>query len=429
MSFYPPPGQGPGTPYGGYPQHQQPSGWGPYATPQPQLMLTVSRPGAIPLTPLSIGDLFSGVFATWRTAPGAVLLHGLGYGLVTFLLYLMAVAPAFVTMYVAFTTVLDGGLPTSEQIASGSVAIIVLPMLALVLLFLASVFFPGLVAIVTMRGTIGTWTGFFQSFRLLHGSYWKLIALSVLINIAVIALSVLAFLLIVFAVAVLEIPAELFAVIMIIVILTGGIPIVWLTIKLMLAPTVIAVEQVGPLTALRRSWVLTNNNFWRSLGMTLLVTVCIVIARWVISIPLAMLAPLFLASAGNEAEALTGFLLAQVVIVGVSSVVSGVLYALFTIFIALLYTDLRIRREGIGAQLAHDAESISGPIDEFSIDPTKRRSDSQSADLVPGRDVHWQPTPPPAGAPFTGPAGPNAPYYPPHPPNPSNPPMGPPTWS
>jgi hypothetical protein len=118
----------------------------------------------------------------------------------------------------------------------------------------------------------------------------------------------------------------------------------WLGIRLILVLPVIAIEEVGPFRAIRRSWQLTKGQFWRYLGILLLANVLISMATNVISTVFTFAAALI--GAANPEVA--------VVVAMVAAMVATMVFyvPLSTAVTTLLYTDARIRHEGHDLQIA-----------------------------------------------------------------------------
>jgi hypothetical protein len=110
----------------------------------------------------------------------------------------------------------------------------------------------------------------------------------------------------------------------------------------LVAPVVAALEPVGPLHAVRRSWWLSNGHRWRILGLQILLVVLQAVLSTLISF-------IFIAAFISDA-------FVRVVLQNIVNVIATVLWApiewgTFTI----LYFDLRVRKEALDLQLAAEA--------------------------------------------------------------------------
>jgi hypothetical protein len=134
----------------------------------------------------------------------------------------------------------------------------------------------------------------------------------------------------------------------------------WAYIRFVVAPAAVVVEELGVLDGLRRSWHLTRQNWWRIFGITLVVSLLVGIISQIVLIPIS-LASVGLAGVvsphGGDSQALAlavGVGMASTV---VSALVSAVAYAFQTSVMALLYMDLRMRKEGLDLSLLRQLES------------------------------------------------------------------------
>lgn len=125
-------------------------------------------------------------------------------------------------------------------------------------------------------------------------------------------------------------------------ILGGLIVTVFVFASWLVAPVVAAIEPVGPIHAVRRSWWLSNGHRWRILGLQILLAVLQAVLSTLISF-------IFVASFISDA-------VVRVVLQNIVNVVATVLWApvewgTFTV----LYFDLRVRKEALDLQLAAEA--------------------------------------------------------------------------
>jgi hypothetical protein len=122
----------------------------------------------------------------------------------------------------------------------------------------------------------------------------------------------------------------------------GLVATVFVFASWLVAPVVAALEPVGPLHAVRRSWWLSNGHRWRILGLQILLVVLQAVLSTLISF-------IFIAAFISDA-------FVRVVLQNIVNVIATVLWApiewgTFTI----LYFDLRVRKEALDLQLAAEA--------------------------------------------------------------------------
>jgi Membrane domain of glycerophosphoryl diester phosphodiesterase len=139
----------------------------------------------------------------------------------------------------------------------------------------------------------------------------------------------------------------------------GGVAIVtiplviWVLIRWAVALPAMFGEKIGPVNALGRSWNLTKGNWWRILGLWLIVAILVSIIEY------AMLA-LF----GGITALIPGLGddLRAALVTTVTDVVSALVGAVSPIVFTLLYLDLRVRKEGLDLdQLARQAAPGPAP--------------------------------------------------------------------
>ncbi|MDI2035044.1 glycerophosphoryl diester phosphodiesterase membrane domain-containing protein [Paenarthrobacter nitroguajacolicus] len=138
----------------------------------------------------------------------------------------------------------------------------------------------------------------------------------------------------------------------------------WIGLKLMLAPAVIVVEQTGVYDGLLRSWQLTRNNWWRIFGITLVVTIMLWIIAQVVQIPASLAAGLISETVAPHPDTETAasmLVITTVISALVQALVGSVTFAFQSSVSALLYMDLRMRRDGLDVELMRMLETGSNP--------------------------------------------------------------------
>jgi hypothetical protein len=125
--------------------------------------------------------------------------------------------------------------------------------------------------------------------------------------------------------------------------LLGGLVVtVFVFASWLVAPVVAAVEPVGPIHAVRRSWWLSNGHRWRILGLQILLVVLQGVLSTLIS---------FIFVAAFISDAVVRAVLQNIVNVMATVLWAPVEWGTFTI----LYFDLRVRKEALDLQLAAEA--------------------------------------------------------------------------
>lgn len=122
----------------------------------------------------------------------------------------------------------------------------------------------------------------------------------------------------------------------------GLVGSVYLAASWMVSPAVLILEGAGPVEALRRSWALSGGNRWRIIGLVLLLLVIQVVLSSLLSFVLL-------------ASFATDQVLQLIVQQGVNLLASIAWAPVYWGTFAVLYYDLRVRREGLDLQIAAEA--------------------------------------------------------------------------
>jgi len=136
-----------------------------------------------------------------------------------------------------------------------------------------------------------------------------------------------------------------------------------LFLRLMLSSQALLLERIGPLAAIKRSWSLTSRNFWRSVGLAILLNLIFFVVYVVFLVAFGLIARL-LGGVSPAAAFSATFLLMFGAGVFATPIWAGA-------FI-LLYYDLRIRKEGFDLQmLAQNLESAAQEAPEHGVPPVQ----------------------------------------------------------
>ncbi|CAM5781291.1 hypothetical protein [Cellulomonas persica] len=344
-----PPGYGPGTPgYGpGAPGYGPGApGYGPGAWQPP-----VARPGIIPLRPLNLGEILDGAFRAVRANP--TVMFGLSLLVIAVAVLLKAVLTWYVGGLVAgeFTDwadsrSLDTGLDgdTTSVLGSSIAQLVTLPVSAL-----ASTVLTGLLIVSVSRSVIGRKVSISEVLR--SGRVWHVVGFTLLLGIATtLATGALV------GVAVLLARSEswglfaLFVVLAVLVAIVGG---VWITVRTLLVPAALMLEERKFWPTVARAWRLTRGSFWRLFGIYLLTSVLVQIVAQIILYPVTLVLMFVFPSTD----------LLSFGAIAVTSVGEILALTLTTVFmssvVALLYIDTRMRREGLDIELQRAAEQAA----------------------------------------------------------------------
>ncbi|MDQ0030220.1 proline-rich domain-containing protein [Arthrobacter bambusae] len=350
-------------PWGGQPQWGAPvdprwpaGGPPPYGQPR---YVAPPKPGIVPLRPLFFGEIMDGAFQTIRrnakTMFGSALIvqaiTGALSGVVEIATLGMAQPPAG-----GFTSQ-DEATQYLSPLLGATAGIMGISLLAMVL----TAILQGVMAIPVARSALNRPTGFKQMWSLARSRIWPLVGFASLL----LAGSLL-FLLVLFLLAALIVTGSGPAGVLLLLPLGFGALVVfaWIYTKLLVAPAAITIEELGVFAGLHRSWTLTTWNWWRIFGITLLVSFMVGIIGEVIQIPLRLasggMTSVFAPHAGAAQVTTTSIVLLVVSLI-VGALVGAVGFAFQTSVAALIYMDLRMRRDGLDVELLRLLETGEDP--------------------------------------------------------------------
>jgi hypothetical protein len=337
----------PGAPVG-EPATPPPPGWAPpppppYAPQQPWsppvgMLGAAHKPGAVPLRPLGLSDIYDAAFRIIRFNPRATV------GVAVLVAALTMAVPVLVTAVLTLTmglTVDESSEGVGDTVGSWSTIISAL------LLQVSLVFVTACVAHVTSEAAIGRRTTLGATWAATHGRRWRLVGLAVIVLLAftgalvgyvvawVLVLELVDGVALTVLFGVLSLPAF--------VALMG-----WVWVRLLYLPApVLVLEKVGLIKAIGRGYRLSSREFWRTLGIALLTLLITVVAAQMLAVPFSV-AGLLLSDVVDPAHAALVLVLTQ----AVATVVASAFAAPFTAaVVALQYVDLRMRKEGYDVEL------------------------------------------------------------------------------
>ena len=301
------------------------------------------KPGAVPLRPLGLGDMFDGAFRIIRFNPRATVGAALLVAVVAMAL------PVVVTS--ALTASADTAVDPATGLPDGGVGAGFLGSLAAqlagsLLLQLGLLLVTGLIAHVTHEAAAGRKIGLGDAWAMTRGSRWRLVALVLLVALV----SVVGGGLWVGSIALLAVAGVGTALVVTYGVLSGlvvAVVSVFLYVRVvLLAAPALVLEAVGVRAALARSWRLTRGQFWRVLGIALLTSVVVAVAGFVVALPVGVLTQV-LAFVSPEYA-----LLLVVAGQAVGTVLATAFTSPFTAVVTTLqYLDQRMRKEAYDVTL------------------------------------------------------------------------------
>jgi len=341
------------------PTHQSPSTWGWGQPPGPGLPPWAHQPGmfagaahkpcAIPLRPLTLGDIYDAAFKIIRFNPkatvgAAVLVAGVA----------MAI-PVVLTAILTFA--LDMSIDPeatdfSQRDAIGMASSLGSFGLGAVLQSLGLILVTGMIARVVAGAAVGRRMTLGEAWAATAGKRWRLIGLALLLGFVttlILAVYIGAWALVILASpsgwviagwAAVSVPAFLIF-----------MPWFWIRFYYLPVPALM-LEPIGVIEAIRRGYSLSSRAFWRTFGIAVLTLIVAQIASSMLAMPFS-----FLGQVGMMAGATTQyFLLIFMLTQAVSTVITTAFVAPFTGSVtALQYLDLRIRKEAFDVELMNRA--------------------------------------------------------------------------
>jgi hypothetical protein len=359
--WQPPPGWGPQEPGYGQPAYgqqpgdgqqsygqqsygqqwgQQPYGQAAWGAPRPPEY----RPGVIPLRPLGLGELLDGAVQVVRQYPRPTL--GLSA-----VIALVTTALNAVVLYVSFRPL--ASLDTSgTDTTTGSDAVdaefggfLAGNVASTVITALAAVVLAGVITSVIGKAVVGQETTFKEAWVGVRPMILRLVGLALLTGLIVLGVFALTVGLGVGMALTLGTPGAVLGVLLGV---AGVVAMVYLYVRLSLAPCAMVLEKCGVREALRRSGVLVHRSWWRVAGILLLTEIIASIVGGVLGVPFLVLGAGGGFLTGSSDTAGLSFVLA-------TAIGGGLTQALVEPFStgvrALLYVDRRMRAEGLDVSL------------------------------------------------------------------------------
>lgn len=355
--YTPPPGYAPPAGYGPSPGYGPPPGYGPSPGPQygrPPLSPGGTKPGIIPLRPLTLSDIFNGAVGYIRKNPKATL------GLTAIVVVVMQIISLIATAgpIAAFGNI---GSDRSNEMNWGFFGAWLGSVGAgLLVTWLGSMLLSGMLTVIVGRAVFGSSISIGETWAKIRGRLLPLLGLALLEAAVVAVLFGLATVIIAVIAAIGNGAAAVLL----------GVPlvfamfalIVYLYMVVLFAPVLIVLERLPVLDAIARSFALLRNGFWRVLGIRVLTFIVAAVVSGAISAPFSIVGQVLLAGMPS-----TGILLLGTVITSIGSAIGQIITAPFNAgVIVLLYTDRRIRAEAFDLVLQSGA--ARGPYAAESTD-------------------------------------------------------------
>jgi hypothetical protein len=334
QGYYPPPGYAPpGYPPPGYaPPGYPPPGY-PAAAPQ------ALKPGIIPLRPLTLSDIYNGAVAYVRLNPKATLgITAIVIVAAQLLALVLQVGPLAALGQLNssnFSSFGNGSEPSDPALIGLSLS----SLAGAVTTSLAAIVLSGLLTVIVGRAVFGTKITVAEAWQRARGRLLPLFGITALEALGAAVLIAVAVGLIVGAAA----AGGAVAAVLVGAVLALGLFVLltFLVTMLSFAPTLIVLERLSIMPAIKRSFALVKNSFWRVFGIRLLGVLVASIVAGAVSMPFSIVGEVLLFAKGS-----TTTVVVALILIAIGGAIGQIITAPFNAgVVVLLYTDRRIRAE------------------------------------------------------------------------------------
>jgi hypothetical protein len=309
-------------------------------------MPVAHKPGAIPLRPLVLSDIFDGAFRIIRYNPKATI------GAAVLVSAVAMTVPVIVGLLSGST----GGLspdPNTGELSDSQLLSLLVALGGLLigtqLQSIGLLFVSGMIAHVSSAAAVGRKLTITEAWAATRGKRWRLLGMSFMLGLAVVLAVGIAIGVLVVGIVAFDAPlgAAIVVGLGLTAILVVGLGWFWVRVRALAVPTLL-LEPVGVWSALGRAVRLTRRQFWRLLGLLLLTALVVGVAGSILQLPFTITGQVFLTSADETTYGLLIYLL----VTALGSVVSSAVLQPFSAAVtALLYIDQRMRKEAYDVEL------------------------------------------------------------------------------
>ena len=317
----------------------------------------VYKPGIIPLRPLSIGDIYQGAFAAIKTNARTM------FGFTAALLGVVLVI-SIATNYAIINLVLPNYLSPSSPYAavftslSGSFS----QLGGSLLQVLATVLLSGLIVVAVSRSVLGRVASSKEVWERTKSKFLPLIGLNIITSIIsglMMIIGIVVFFVLLASTAstaktdrefLQDLGVSLVGLLILMVI--SALVSSYLSIKFSVASPAMVLENLGVFAGIGRSWSLTRGNFWRLFGINILTAIITSMVAGIFVGIADALGAIFIVVGSSSPEDVIASLNTTYILIMVMSTIAQLLILPFTSSVnALLYIDLRMRKEGLDVEL------------------------------------------------------------------------------
>lgn len=342
---------GQGGQYGQAPSYGGPGG--------PGMFNQNVKPGIIALRPLSLGEIYDGAFTAIRREPKIMLgLVALVVAVITLAMGILGYVVAKVTAQSGVAQGIDGEFDIVFGDAMDIFAASGVPLSAGAFTIngfitfgqlIATTLATGLVVVAISQAVLNKPMTPGEVFERGKKRIWGLLGISIVPSI----LLVLGFTIVVFVFGFLIFSlgsmdsglGAIVGIVGVLVIIIGIFAVLFISIRWLLAPAALMLEERKVFASLGRSWRLTKGSFWRVFGIYLLTSIIASVISQAISTVLLLISnALFPLGYDVSFGALLAMLFVQII--------ASTITVSFTVaVVAILYIDIRMRREALDVEL------------------------------------------------------------------------------
>lgn len=356
----PPPPEPPAPPPPGTPltAGRSAPGWPP-APPGPPAPWgrAVHKPGAVPLRPLGLGDIYGAAFTILRVNPAATVGSAVLVATVSMLIPVLATAGLALLSDVTLVdpVTADGTQPgtlTTDADLLAAVAPALLLGTGALLSAFGLIFVTGMVTHVAAAAAVGRRLSLGEAWEATRGRRWRLVGLSMLFGLLW-SVAIAVYFGVVFTVALAggDLATVVITALLLFLVMMPLWVVLWVRVTYLAVPPLM-LEQVGVFGAIGRGFALTRHQFWRTLGIALLTALVTGVASNVLTVPLGLVGGLAAAAIPDPQTAILVSVAAQ----ALGSVLATAFTAPFSSAVTCLqYVDQRIRKEAYDMELLAQA--------------------------------------------------------------------------
>ncbi|WP_034269144.1 hypothetical protein [Haloechinothrix halophila] len=304
--------------------------------PPPPSWQAPQKPGVIALRPLSLTEIIDAAVKTMRSYPGVML------GVAAIVATITAIIELPFQASIGDPTSDLGPNPTPTDVAETLEPLALGTGVGGILGLVAGAFLTGVLTTVVGKAVLGRQAPFSTVWAEVKPQLGRLIGLALFSIVPALGL-----VLVVVAVGLVLPP------LLLLVIPAAIVVGFWLYVLYFgLAAPALVLERCGVIESVKRSRVLVQRSWWRIFGILLLTGILVVVISGIIQIPFGIIGGGASAFAGDPG----GITFFGLVIAAIGAIIAATItQPFFAAVVALLYTDQRMRREGLDIELARNA--------------------------------------------------------------------------